>query len=590
MSNKLKSSRKPKESIWSVGSEFLHYLLDGMICVYMLLVIVVMPFYNQEGFLHIGTDKAIFFRRISVYGAWVIGPTLVLYLILQGIERVQVQRRNGKTVRLSIWQYCKGKMSVTDLFALLYGVSLILSYLCSDYKENTLWGAEGWYMGLLPQMVLVAIYFLVSKCWVKRSWMFLLFFPVSAVTFILGYLNRFGIFPIDMKAQNVQFISTIGNINWYCGYLVSVFFGGYYLLWQNNGMKRERKVNWKHLLLTGYVAVGFGTLVTQGSMSGLFTLVVMLIVTFCLSARDGERMLSFWQETLILSVMCLFTLFVRTVLHWEITYTDAAVELLTNSVFPVVGVVVCAALVAGLGYCHRKGRETVRIYGILAKVLAVGSVAVLVITAGMIVVNTLYPGCLGRLSEYSFFTFSPKWGSNRGATWKAGLMCFGEQNMLHKLVGVGPDGMDAFLYQNGSDALKQLVTERFGTASLTNAHNEWLTILVNEGILGCISFVGMMVSAIVRFLRYGVEEKSLTAQQGGKNATEKKDKAVAVRTVIGACGFCLLAYTVNNLFSFQQSMSAATIFVIMGIGEAYAREHALLAVYNEKMREEYHVR
>ena len=41
--------------------------------------------------------------------------------------------------------------------------------------------------------------------------------------------------------------------------------------------------------------------------------------------------------------------------------------------------------------------------------------------------------------------------------------------------------------------------------------------------------------------------------------------------IVCACGFCLLAYTVNNIFSFQQSMSVGTIFVIFGIGEAFLR-------------------
>ena len=38
-----------------------------------------------------------------------------------------------------------------------------------------------------------------------------------------------------------------------------------------------------------------------------------------------------------------------------------------------------------------------------------------------------------------------------------------------------------------------------------------------------------------------------------------------------ACGFCLLAYTVNNFFSFQQSVSTPTIFVLFGMGRAFQR-------------------
>jgi hypothetical protein len=39
----------------------------------------------------------------------------------------------------------------------------------------------------------------------------------------------------------------------------------------------------------------------------------------------------------------------------------------------------------------------------------------------------------------------------------------------------------------------------------------------------------------------------------------------------GACGFAILAYTVNNLFSFQQAFSAVTVFIVLGMGETFVR-------------------
>ncbi len=550
MSNKLNKNCKKRESGWSAAKDFFGYLLDGMVCAYMLLVIVVLPFYNQQGYTYIGTEKAYFFQKISVCSAYIILPIAMLYLICFGVECFKKCPTEKKAV---FWKKAL-RLSVTDIFALLYGVSLMLSYACSAYKEDALWGATGWFMGLLPQLILLGIYFAISRFWVHKKWMVLLFLPVSLGIFALGYLNRFGIYPIDMKLQNPEFISTIGNINWYCGYLVSVFFGGYYLLWQSGSSWNRDKKIWKQALLMIYVAVGFASMVTQGSMSGLVTLAGMLIVTFCLSAKDNRKMLVFWQETLLLSLACLVTLFARTILHGKLNYEDAIVDLLTCSIFPVIATLLSTFFVVGLMRCERKGNYPIKFFGILTRVAAVGSVAGLCLLIGMITVNTLRPGSLGALSEVSFFTLTPDWGSNRGATWKAGVMCFVEQNFLHKLVGVGPDCMEHFLYQSGSLELNALVSERFGMLLLKNAHNEWLTILVNGGIFGCASFVGMVVSATKRYFQYGIKENQV---------------------IIGACGFCLLAYTINNMFSFQQSVNTATIFVVMGIGEAYARRHAL---------------
>lgn len=542
MSNKLKNNEDVQSLKWTtVAGEFTGYLLDLSICIYMLLVIGVMPFYYREGFLHIGSDKATFFRHISVLTGWFILPVLILFLIFwireQGKKRI--------------------KLSVTDRFALLYGASLLLSYLCSSYRKETLWGADGWFMGLLPQLFLLAIYFLISRFWEVREWMLLLFLPVSTVVFALGFLNRFGIFPLDMKPVNVQFISTIGNINWYCGYLVAVFFGGCYLLWQMDDL--EKKQRWKWLLMA-YVAMGFATLVTQGSMSGLFTLAVMLTVFFCLSVKSNRRMMLFGQQVLLLSAVCLVIMTGRKFLGWQITYTDGVVDLLTFSLLPVALCFAAAVFVGLLCYWERKESYPVKLFETVAKLLVAGIAVAVVTILIMLVTNTLHPGSIGTLSEVSLFTFSPTWGSNRATTWKAGLLCFGEQNLLHKLIGVGPDGMSAYLYRDGSSALQQTVAEVFGNNSLTNAHNEWLTVLVNTGLVGFLGFVGMMISGMYRYSKSGLVGTNVSVPQ--------KDH----KLLLGACGFCLLAYTINNMFSFQQSMSAATIFVIMGAAEAISRQ------------------
>lgn len=560
MSNKLKNKRTKKESAVTALKGYLAYLTDGMICIYMLLVIGIMPFYNEEGYARIGTNKSMFFRSISVNGAKFIITAVILYLLVSAVESFQKRdlsnsKHSWKERFAALWQMCRKTFSLTDVFMLLYGVSLLIAYVCSDYKEMALWGAEGWYMGLIPQMFLVGIYFMVSRLWKRRDWMFWLFLPVSAVVFALGYLNRFGIFPIDMKIENPHYISTIGNINWYCGYLVSVFFGGYYLFWQNRTRQGNGKRMNRNILMIAYIAVGFATLVTQGSMSGLVAMAVMLVVTFAMSADNESRMQKFWQGTLILSAVCLVTWFLRGACGWEITFVDPFVEVLTNSVFALIATIVSLVFVLLMKWFGDKGKYPTKLFGCAKWVVCCGAAAAMLVIVSLIVMNTLQPGSIGALSSNAFFTFNPEWGSNRGATWKAGVMCFAEQDILHKLVGVGPDAMEGFIANGASKDLTAVVTERFGTSRLTNAHCEWLTILINEGVLGFVGFAGVIISAITRYIK------------GGK-----------ANVILGACGFCLLAYTVNNIFSFQQSMSVATIYIILGIGEAYAKAYASSSV------------
>lgn len=521
-------------------------IMDFILSAYFVLMTMVMPFYFQDGYSHIATDKAEFCGRIGIYMWRALLPVFAVYLAASlfsflrrhrgSLTKEILLRQLGDTVR---------NLTLTDRFMTLYGAALVLSYFCSDYKEKALWGAgNGWYTGLLPQLMLVLAYFFFVRFCKPRKALFCLMFAASAVVFLLGYLNRFSFYPIQMNLSSPSFISTIGNINWYCGYAVTVFFAGAALFWQGGESPLRRGV------LAGYVLLGFGTLVTQGSASGILTLAVMLLVLFCMSAGDGLRMKRFWAAALLLSAACLFTGVLRRAAPDRMNFEDSAINLLTVGALPFVMAGVSLCFLIGISVSDRKGSYPRKYFRLGAKITALLAMCLLGVFVLLIAVNTSHPGSIGPLSKYTAFTFSDTWGSNRGATWKAGVMCFAEQDLLHKLVGVGPDAMAAFIYQDGSEELVGMLNRMFGVGvSLTNAHNEWLTVLVNTGILGLIGFAGAMTSAIAALLK-----------RCGRNQ------------FACACGFSLLAYTVNNTFSFQQTINLTTMMMILCMGMAFLRE------------------
>lgn len=528
--------KKETEAVAVTFRRYTQILLDGAVTVYMLLILSVMPFYNQEGFTHIGTDKSAFFHKVSTTMGKAGIFLLFLYLIF-----ILAEYKERKKPSFRWKAFFKEHFTVTDIFAGAYGISLLLSYSFSRYKSNALWGASGWYMGLYTQLTLLGIYFFVSKFWKPKKWVFYVILPVSAVVFLLGYLNRFQIYPLKMGDYGPLFISTIGNINWYCGYQVSVFFAGLVLLWQGISYKA-----WQRYLLMFYVLLGFASLVTQGSNSGIMALAVVVPVMFCLSVSGSGRMYRFWQEMVLLSLACLMTYGIQAVFGRTIDFEDIFLNILTAKEVAVFMTVISFSLLIVAAVGRKRKSHLDKVWRTLARVCVGLLIFLIVIFTIMLAANTLYPGSIGELSGNSLFTFSNTWGSNRGATWKAGVLCFWEQDVLHKLVGVGPDAMEAYIYHGGSPHLQEIVTSTFLTARLTNAHNEWLTMLVNTGILGFASYVGMMISGMIRMIN-----------QKGRNI------------IVCACGFCLLGYTANNMFSFQQSMNVATVFVIFGMGEAF---------------------
>lgn len=530
--------------------EALLSLLDILAGVYMLIMMLVLPLYTTEtGYTSIGTEKCIFFRSVSVASCKVIIPIAAVYLLCRLAQRLRAK----KSERISFRDH---HLSGTDLFALLYLAAVVGSYLHTSFQEPTergdaFYGVYGWYLGLLTQLMFVGIYFMISRFWKRRAWTVLLWAAAMIIVCLLGYLNRFGIYPLEMEATGPQYISTIGNINWYCGYLVTVLSMFVYYLWQGRELCGKR---WIHTGLCLLLVVGLATLATQGSSSGVVTLLALLGVFYLLSMRDEEKLRRFWTGCILLAAVCIFTCAVRLIWPESITYTESTTDMLTLSPLPFLLLVI--SLLCRYLVCRgsRNGHFQAGGWIILgACVWAAAGVAVLTFIV-LLVANTLYPGCIGSLSELEIFTFNSSWGSNRGITWTAGMRSFLDQDIMGKLVGVGPDAMGLYIHSGINPELKRLVEDYFGRLILTNAHNEWLTVLINEGILGAVGYIGLMVTAVWRYLR-----------AGGKDA------------LAGAAGMGILAYTVNNIFSFQQVMSTSAVFIILGVGEACMRSRKTIS-------------
>ena len=534
MATHKKNQKKSKnnETVAESFEYFLRWLLSALVSLYAVFILAVLPFYSEQGFTHIGTDKSTFFRACTVRMSYFVIPVLLGWVVFKLVTVVK------KACKESDWKPAVS-LCLPDYFAFAYGFCVILSYLCSSYKDTALWGTKGWYMGMLPHLTLVAIYFLVSRFQMGAKWMLYLIMAVSSVVFALGYLNRFDVWLLPMENSGLpMFISTVGNINWYCGYMVSVVFIGIGLFWLDNGEKK-----WYTLLLAAYTCLGFATMITQGSDSGLFALAFVWLVMFVLSAKSEktERMKRFWLMIGLFALACMITLVIRLLFPEKMNYSTGIGNLLTATAFPLL-----IGVVAGLGwwFAGRKGAR--RVWKRLSKSVCVAVPVVIVVFVLMITANTLNPGSLGAVSDQEIFTFDNKWGSARGATWKLGAMCFAEQGLGHKMVGVGPDCMVDYLYKGGSDGLKTALKEAFPSKRLTNAHNELLTILVNEGVCGLVAFVGLFFALLKKLLGH-CENNSYAA----------------------VCGLCMVAYTANNVWSFQQSLSVSTIFVIMGLGARF---------------------
>ena len=543
----MNQKRKNVEPIAQTLSGYVDDCLHILVLVYLFAILLVLPLYFTQGYAFIGTDKADFFHFLIEKLQWFVFVLLGLRLFFAGL--LWFQSHSGSLLNHveALKQCAMEKLSVTDWFAGLFFVSILISYACSKYKETAKWGENGWYLGLIPLLAVMVSYFLISRyaCRGKLPWGKILIglgLLVSFGVYVLGILNRFGIRPFEMDYASYGFLSTVGNINWYCGYQVSIFFLGMGLLWT-----AKDKVWWIRIPLIIYTYVGFVSLILQGSDSGMVALFGVFCLLFVLSCTEGEGLYRFWKICGLFVLCCVTVAELRKRWPEKLNFQTEIMDLLTLGKLPLVMCILWILFFIAISFDRKRHFLKPVVYRWLRRgflgVLLAGALAVM----GLIVCKTENPGAFSYLPD-KFFLISDNWGSSRGATWKAGWMCVCEMPPGKKLVGVGPDCMYRFLASVPDHKILEYCRSIFGDVKLTNAHNEWLTILVNQGLLGLVGFGGMMISAMYRFLK-----------QGKGNAW------------VFGCGLCLFAHTINGVFSFQQTLNLTVIFVVLGFGEACLR-------------------
>lgn len=530
------------------GCRLHHKICHYIFMVYFLVMAVIYPFYAPGGYTRIGEVKYVFFSNVSLITLAAAG-TVVLLAALVSRDREWIVKHYRR-------------MSVTDWFAYGYGLAVMVSYLCCDYKETALWGAEGWYMGVMSQLMFVLLYFCFSRYFCRPSirreatgalsgkclglWL-----AAAAGVFLLGICNRYSFYPIIMEGQTETFISTLGNINWFCGYWSVTAPLGILLYW----CSEKRGVR----ILTGiYSLAAMLSGITQGSNSAYLVFIVLFIALFILSLQGNQKLYRFLELCMIFMAACQTGKLLQCVPGLSYNYwgsqADAGAGITAGLLTGNAATGAFLILLGGYMLLHvldKHGMFRIERYrgkcfvGMAAAVGLLFTVICLRLIDGRVIYFREVPGTVGQ-SGYRGLALDEDWGNGRGAAWTCGADAFRSMDLLHKTVGVGPDCFADYIYD--VQELAQRMADSFGSARLTNAHNEWLTVLVNTGVLGLLCYVGIMLTAFVRYLRKAEEQPLLYV-----------------------FAVTLLAYTAHNMVSFQQVLSTPYLFIVLGAGEGLRR-------------------
>lgn len=518
-------------------------ICQGIIMAYFLVITVIYPFYAPGGYVRIGEVKYVLFRNVS----------LVTLAVMAGMIVLSVAVRRDREWIIRNYR----RMSVTDWFAYGYFIVVMLSYLCSAYKEDALWGVDGWYMGVITQMILIFLYFLFSRyfhCHIGWIGVWLL---AAAGVFLLGICNRYSLYPISMEGRTEIFISTLGNINWFCGYWSVTAPIGITLYWCSDKI-------WIRILSALYSIIAMLSGLTQGSNSAYVVFMIMLLALFLASLGNRTKTYRFLELGMIFAVSCCLGSLLWSLPELQYNYMPDREDIISY----ITTALVTEDASLGLGMlvvvsgCSSVLQELEKY-----KIVQIGdytkrhprfkgivTAAVVTTVCAAVIGLCTYIGALhvdvalqAMKSDDGYKqVFEDDWGNGRGGAWNCGINAYRSMDTLHKIVGVGPDCFADYVYD--VPELAERLADQFVNQRLTNAHNEQLTVLVNVGALGWLCYAGIFVSAFVRYMR-------------------RADR----QPLLYLCAVSILSYTAHNMVSFQQVLNAPFVFIVLGIGERLYR-------------------
>ena len=498
---------------------------------------VVVAFYAQDGYNQIGNAKFAVYKTTMFFGFFV-------FLALGAVYAVLSLRKKGK------WNV---KLSVTDGCVLAYFLFSTISVVSGGFYEDALWGSFGWNMGWMSQLSFVLIYLALSRFGKYYRSILAVFCGSAFCVFVIAVLHRmlidpFGFYHGLQGDQMAQFLSTMGQATWYASYLVVALPVGIAVF------LFAEKTRWR--VFSGiYMAVGFASLVTQNSDSAYFAMAAFMMAFFWVCAEKRETFNRFVEVcTLFFASGKVMHFLMKARPNPDLQYDFITWLILDGTVtWILLGICIFFSLFL---YAKRNRPYSAEKALRVRRVVLAAAVLAVVLLAGLIGLQSggLLPGKLGeKLSAVSYFNWGSEWGNGRGRIWDFSIRVFMEEDIRHKLFGVGPDCFSSYTAAVHGEEAALL----WGEKILTNAHNEWLNALINTGIFGAAAYIGIFVSSVGRFLKARRQDFLL----------------------VGAAAPAA-SYMAYNFFCYQQVCCTPFVFMMLGIGAYLLRREESEEIYD----------
>ena len=509
--------------------------------IYMAAILVVLPLYYipWNGYYKLGDTKYYLYRNASLIclGIW------LLLELLAALDRWWAKHSYGSDRSLrkaakELTGICREHAVTTAVC--LYALIAVISAVYSPYG-GTAWGGEReWYMGAVTICLMTGGFLLAAKYGEQcRQALFLGETAFVAVT-LIGLLQKLGYDPLGLLKGYVvgdweytHMLSTLGNSNWLSGYYSVMF--PFSLTFFQRAVEEEKRISEMLWGICNVLAVML--LFFQGSAGG----VIVACVAIGLCFWENRKYPGCWEPYLLMLAasaagMRIWGIWMKKLGTFDILLQDGIAKKLAVWQGWIPLALLCLLF---CGIYHRIPEDK---KSTVQKCVFGGTLATAMVIAGWY---------LYRISGMNF----TEWGNRRGMLWQMAWTGFQKGNLRQKLLGAGPDCFAKYLGELLPGGTVLFDKGYFKGSIFTNAHNEWLTTLVNMGLLGVAAYATVFIAALRIY----------------------KKNFLAV--------LLLLTYGVHSLISFQQVLNAPFFFLVLGLCEAVSRRKTVRTDRNEELTE-----
>jgi len=378
-----------------------------------------------------------------------------------------------------------GHMFKSPFFwAFMLLLSNFLSYLHAENRKAAFTGEEGRRLGLCMFIIIISMFFVLGyKAYVSVV-IYIVFVAVSFFMFYIGIVQHFGVdygsWRVNIReSQKTIFMSTIGNMN---------TFGGYICIFLAIGI--AVMIFSKSLILRCFAAAavfggGFTVMTAKSDNVYLGTAAAALLLFYI---AVYYKKLCEWAGAIMVMSAGFFTMaIVNDVEKGNKGHLNGIAKLIGSikimGCFFAVMVVILAVLLV-LKHFKRELYE-----GFQCKRFLVAFTVIGVILAVIVII-------WGIGAKHEFFVFNDRWGEYRGYIWNRSLRCYGKGDFATKVFGYGNESVRSVMSEFYLEEMKTVPKKIYDSS-----HNVLIQQLLTTGIIGLIAFVGFFISCMVCMIK-----------------------------------------------------------------------------------------